>query len=61
MENNGTQNQQLCVVTIMFPVDSDDQAIDYKKKLSAVVAPISDARIEFRLTNASSPRPVGPR
>ncbi|MBA7635993.1 hypothetical protein ES703_43606 [subsurface metagenome] len=33
----------------MFPVVSDEQAIEYKKKLAAILSDISDAHIDFTL------------
>lgn len=41
--------QQLCSINIMFPVDTDEQAIGYKKKIGDVLADIPQARIEFSL------------
>lgn len=35
----------------MFPVDTDEQAIAYKKKIGDVLADISQARIEFSLSS----------
>lgn len=46
--------QQVCSIRIMFPVDTDEQAIEYKKKISDVLADISQARIEFSLMTAAS-------
>lgn len=40
---------QVCSIRIMFPVDTDEQAIAYKKKLGDVLADIPQARIEFTL------------
>lgn len=40
---------QVCTITIAFPVDSDDKAIEYKKKISSIVADIPEARVEFRI------------
>jgi len=42
---------KVCSIRISFPVDSDDQAIEYKKKIGEVLAPIPTARIEFTLTD----------
>lgn len=41
--------QELCTISIAFPVDTDEQAIEYKKKISDVLANIPQARIEFSL------------
>jgi len=54
--NSTTATAQVCSIRIMFPVTSDEQAIEYKKKISAVLADIPDARIEFSLTDIP-PRP----
>lgn len=44
-----TPPKQVCMIRISFPVDSDEQAIDYKKKINDVLADITTARIEFSL------------
>jgi len=46
---------EVCSIRISFPVDSDDQAIEYKKKISEVLAPIPTARIEFTLQTVPIP------
>ncbi|GAI52396.1 unnamed protein product, partial [marine sediment metagenome] len=46
--------KQVCSIRIMFPVETDEQAIEYKKKIGDVLADISNARIEFALTTAPS-------
>lgn len=43
------QVKQVCTIRIMFPVDTDEQAIAYKKKINDVLADIAQARIEFSL------------
>jgi len=40
---------QVCMIRISFPTESDEQAIDYKKKISGVLADIQNVRIEFSL------------
>jgi len=42
--------QDICTIQIAFPVDTDEQAISYKKKISDILADIPQARIEFALT-----------
>jgi len=44
-----TERKQVCTIRIMFPVDTDEQAIGYKKKIGDVIADIAQARIEFSL------------
>ena len=54
----------ICTIQIAFPVDTDEQAIAYKKKISDVLSDIPQARIEFALTpmpkriNPSADRPA---
>lgn len=50
------QPEQVCSIRIMFPVETDEQAIEYKKKIGAILADIPHARIEFTLM----PVPITP-
>ena len=50
-----TPNKEVCSIRIMFPVESDEQAIEYKKKIGLLLAEIPDAQIQFSL--ASIPEP----
>lgn len=43
--------QEICSIRIMFPVESDEQAIDYKKKIAAILSEISEAQIQFSITS----------
>jgi len=45
------QRTQVCSIRIMFPVDTDEQAIAYKKKIGEVLADIPQSRIEFSLSS----------
>lgn len=42
--------QQVCSIRIGFPVETDEQAIDYKKKIAEILSPIANVRIEFNLS-----------
>lgn len=42
-------NKQICQIRIMFPVDTDEQAIEYKKKIAIVLTEIPEAQINFSL------------
>jgi len=46
---------ELCTIRIAFPVESDDKAIEYKKKISEVLSDIPQVRIEFSLNNVPVP------
>lgn len=48
------QPKQICTIRIMFPVDTDEQAVAYKKKISDVLVDIPQARIEFSLMSRPS-------
>lgn len=41
--------KEICSMRVMFPVDSDEQAIEYKKKITALLAEIPEANIQFNL------------
>ena len=41
--------KEICTIRIMFPVDSDEQAIDYKKRIAEVLKDNPDAQTQFAL------------
>lgn len=43
------QPKEVCTIRVMFPITSDEQGIEYKKKVSAILSDISDAHIEFSI------------
>ncbi|GAI67283.1 unnamed protein product [marine sediment metagenome] len=43
--------QEVCQIRIMFPVNNDEEAIAYKKKITALLSEIPEAQIQFSLTN----------
>ena len=61
VDDNETQPKiQICTLRIMFPVDTDEQAIEYKKKIGDVLAAMPKARIEFALSTVPDmPMPRG--
>ena len=48
---------EICTIRIMFPVKSDEQSIEYKKKITALLSEIPEAQIQFSLLNAPLPVP----
>jgi len=50
-ENNTEHipNIQICTIKVAFPVISDEEAIDIKQKLAAILIPIPKARIDLNL------------
>jgi hypothetical protein len=49
-----TDKRQLCRITIMFPIDTDDKAVEYKKAITEIMSKVSDARIDFSLVSMPS-------
>lgn len=47
--NDTPKPVEMCTIRVAFPVESDEQAIEYKKKIADVLAPIPDAQIQFGL------------
>ncbi|MBA7618692.1 hypothetical protein ES703_26023 [subsurface metagenome] len=58
-EEQKTVPKQVCSIRIMFPVETDEQAIEYKKKIAAVLADSPQARIEFSLMSRPPLTPNG--
>ena len=52
---------ELCTIRIIFPVNSDEQAIEVKKKISALLDDVPDAQIQFSIMNAPRGRPIAPQ
>ncbi|GAI62959.1 unnamed protein product [marine sediment metagenome] len=52
-ENNKIPPKQICTMRIMFPVVTDEQAIELKRKVSLALVEIPEAKIEFTLSNLS--------
>ena len=50
-----TSKKQVCSITAIFPVDNDDEAIEYKKQITSILSNIKFARIEFKLTEITIP------
>ena len=53
--------KQVCSIRVIFPVKSDEQAIECKKKIETAVQDIPEAQIHFSLmpvpvSNAASPQ-----
>jgi len=54
-----TPPKQVCMIRISFPVDTDEQAIAYKRKINDVLADITTARVEFSLMSRPPVLPNG--
>ena len=53
-----TPKKEICTIRIMFPVDSDAEAIEIKAKIKEVLGDKPDAQIQFGLMSGQSPRPI---
>ena len=53
METNDKPKTQteICTIRIGFPVETDEQAIEYKKKISEILSDIPQVRFEFNISN----------
>jgi len=57
MTTNTTESKQVCIIKIVFPVDSDDAAIAYKKKIGEAMADNPEAQVSFNLISGRPPMP----
>lgn len=46
---------QICTITLVFPVDTDDEAIALKKKIDIAVSETPKVRVDFRIMNMGRP------
>lgn len=46
---------QVCTLNIAFPVDSDDMAIDIKKKVGAVISDLPKVIVDFNIRDVELP------
>ena len=49
--------KEICQIRIMFPVTSDEQAIEYKKKIADILSEIPDAQIQFSIMSTPTSGP----
>ena len=49
---------EICTIIIVFPVESDEKALAYKKKIAEVLADSKDAQIHFSLMTGQPQMPV---
>lgn len=51
--------KQLCQIRLMFTVDTDDEAIEVKKKISATLIDKPDIQVMFSLGSVPTKPPLG--
>lgn len=49
MSETEQKTPQICSIKVTFPVETDEQAIQYKQAMTSVLATIPNAKIEFVL------------
>jgi len=50
-----TESKQICSITVIFPVESDEKAVGVKAKFSEIVKDIDLAKIDFRISDIRVP------
>lgn len=61
-EKQITTGSEICTIKILFPVESDSQALDAKKKIQEILSDMTDVQIDFRLMSGrvfTAPPPDG--
>ncbi len=49
--------KQVCIIKIVFPVSSDDEAINLKKKIAVLLDEIPETVMNFSLMSGRPPTP----
>lgn len=58
MPNEQTETpKQICTLRILFPIETDEDAISYKQKITSILSQIPDAQINFSLTTVPKTLP----
>jgi len=50
-------SKEICTIRIMFPVETDEQAIEVKRKIAEIVKD-NDARTEFSIMTIPAKAPI---
>ena len=58
-EKQNQTGSEVCSIRIMFPVTSDQQAIDYKQKISEVLEPVENVQFSFTIMSSPTRPPIG--
>ncbi len=56
MEN---PKQEICTIRIVFPVESDEEAIACKKKIAEALSNKPDAQVQFAIMSGTLRPPIG--
>ncbi len=53
------KQKEICTIRVMFPVSSDEEAIDIKKKVAELLSHLPESQITFSLANMPTRPPMG--
>ncbi len=45
----GKDKVEICTITVVFPIESDEQALTFKKQISELLNEVPNAQIQFRI------------
>ncbi len=48
-EKAGQIKTELCIIKVMFPVNSDEKAFSIKRGIDSLLSDINDSRVEFTI------------
>jgi len=52
------EKKELCTIRIMFPADTDDEAVNIKKKIAEILKDKPDTTIQFGLSTMPTKMPM---
>ena len=52
------EKKEICTISIMFPVESDDKAIEYKKRIAELLKDKPEAQIQFSIMSGAHRAPL---
>lgn len=59
LENQKTTASEICTIRILFPVQSDEDALSYKRKITEVLSDVEGVQIQFSIMTAPAGMPIG--
>ena len=48
------EQKQICQIRVVFPTETDEMAIEIKKKITSILSEIPDAQVHFALMAGNS-------
>ena len=53
------KQKEICTIRVMFPVESDQEAIGVKKKIAELLVQMPESQIQFALMSSPTRPPLG--